>query len=824
MGLRARVGLRWLLSLALLATPLAHATVVYCVSDATGLQLALKQYTTQPGDDIQIKMVQGTYLYNGTYNGTGNFDSAGNPYRLSLLGGYTVGCGARVINAANTIVDGQNLASVGIAISAQNNVLIEGLTFTRMPQGLSIEFASDHAEDLDTITVRFCTFRNNTLADGAGPLFVLDVDNSIVVIDDNVIANNSQPVHTGSFQDAALLIVQNDASNAYVVNNTITNNGANLPGMVLFQNQGSGQIYHVYNNIVWNNYLQDIVVSGTAGDTGVVLFNNLYSVYSGLGPIISSSNKVGAAFDPFFLNPGAGDYHLANASPAVNAGALAIPSYAYPGQDNDGGKRLIGSSVDMGAFESGVDDKTNLVVFTNADNNDNTTPTVGSVRWAIKQANLVAAASTITFSTPCFTIFDLPGALPDITTDVTIDGYHDSAGALANGAMPNSSSGGFNAVICQFLDGQNTVANAFRTSGSGRLTVTGMGLAGFTDAAIKLQSGGGHFIAGNQIGAVPLVPVNHDGIRITGSATGAVIGGGQVQNYNWIADSSDIGVYIDNPAGKVTVQGNLIGLDASGTSSAANGYGMYVGNSPQNTISENYICDNLHEGVTVSGIASLANVIANNHIGVDETLGNQGNGGRGVLLNAGAANNTVGAAQSALIGGNIIAYNAAQGVFVSGGGVGNRVLGNNIFSNTGLAIDLGASGPTANDASPDSDTGANDLQNFPILTGAIRSSNTVTIVGDVDSSANAALRLDFYRSANCRSFGAVTRGDARDYLGHVGVLTDATGHGHFSVALPSAAGTLGVLSATATASNGDTSEIGPCVLETDTIFKDNFDV
>src|SRR6266404_1922192 len=94
MAMRARDSLRWLLLLALLATPLAHATLVYCVSDATGLQLALKTYTQQPGDDIQIKMVQGTYLYNGLYDTTGYFDSAGSPYKLSLLGGYKAGCAA----------------------------------------------------------------------------------------------------------------------------------------------------------------------------------------------------------------------------------------------------------------------------------------------------------------------------------------------------------------------------------------------------------------------------------------------------------------------------------------------------------------------------------------------------------------------------------------------------------------------------------------------------------------------------------------------------------------------------------------------------------
>jgi hypothetical protein len=393
--------------------------------------------------------------------------------------------------------------------------------------------------------------------------------------------------------------------------------------------------------------------------------------------------------------------------------------------------------------------------------------------------------------------------------------------------MPNSIAGAFNAVICQFVDGQGTVANAFLTAGSGRLTVTGMGLAGFSDAAIRLETGSGHLIAGNQIGAVPLVPVNKDGIRVTdstiaGAATGAVIGGATPQDSNWIADSSDVGVYIDNAAGKVTVQGNIIGLDASGTGSAANAYGVYIGNSPHNTIIGNFIGDNLHEGLTVSGIASLANLVSGNYIGVDAILGNQGNGGIGVLLNAGAAGNTIGTAQSASTGGNIVAYGGAQGVWMSGGGAGNRILGDSIYGNVGLAIDLGTSGPTANDASPDSDTGANHLQNFPLLTSASRNTGTLAIVGDLDSSANATFRIDFYRSAACRSFGGIARGDAASHVGHGSAATDASGHVHFSTTLPTGSGAIGVLAATATAANGDTSEIGPCVIETDDIFKDGF--
>src|SRR5262249_1482087 len=73
--------------------------------------------------------------------------------------------------------------------------------------------------------------------------------------------------------------------------------------------------------------------------------------------------------------------------------------------------------------------------------------------------------------------------------------------------------------------------------------------------------------------------------------------------------------------------------------------------------------------------------------------------------------------------GNVIAFNGGAGVVVgtdtahgflaTQAGTGNAVLGNSIFANAGLGIDLGnADGVTPNDPG-DADTGPNNFQNFP---------------------------------------------------------------------------------------------------------------
>src|SRR5204863_9479346 len=63
---------------------------------------------------------------------------------------------------------------------------------------------------------------------------------------------------------------------------------------------------------------------------------------------------------------------------------------------------------------------------------------------------------------------------------------------------------------------------------------------------------------------------------------------------------------------------------------------------------------------------------------------------------------------------NIIAYNGSRGVSLSSG-TRNAILGNSIFHNAGLGIDLlGNTGRTGNDVG-DTDTGAHELQNFPMI-------------------------------------------------------------------------------------------------------------
>jgi hypothetical protein len=92
--------------------------------------------------------------------------------------------------------------------------------------------------------------------------------------------------------------------------------------------------------------------------------------------------------------------------------------------------------------------------------------------------------------------------------------------------------------------------------------------------------------------------------------------------------------------------------------------------------------------------------------------------------------------------GNSICSNGRGGVVVLGqDSAGNRILRNSIYNNAVLGIDLGGAGVSTNDGDnpatpqpdPDSDTGPNDLQTFPVISSAVTSRGSTTIRGGLNS-------------------------------------------------------------------------------------------
>jgi hypothetical protein len=143
---------------------------------------------------------------------------------------------------------------------------------------------------------------------------------------------------------------------------------------------------------------------------------------------------------------------------------------------------------------------------------------------------------------------------------------------------------------------------------------------------------------------------------------------------------------------------------------------------------------------------------------------------------------------------NVIHWNT-YGIFVEGTtSVRNFIAGNSMLGNS-VSIDLGGDGSTGNDPS-DVDSGPNQLQNYPDLTSALGDQVSGTMTG----APFASLFLHFYQSA----FGIT---NARDFIGGTIVELDASGSATFSFVLPQPIAPGGLINATASDLDGNTSEI-----------------
>jgi titin len=132
------------------------------------------------------------------------------------------------------------------------------------------------------------------------------------------------------------------------------------------------------------------------------------------------------------------------------------------------------------------------------------------------------------------------------------------------------------------------------------------------------------------------------------------------------------------------VLGNYIGTDITGKLAKANlGNGVSIGTGPGNVVggtnagAGNVISGNDECGVLISSSGASNNVVQGNYLGVDATGTNKlGNTLDGVQINNGASYNLVGGAN----GGNVISGNSSDGVFLlSGSGAGTNLVQANLI-------------------------------------------------------------------------------------------------------------------------------------------------
>ena len=266
------------------------------------------------------------------------------------------------------------------------------------------------------------------------------------------------------------------------------------------------------------------------------------------------------------------------------------------------------------------------------------------------------------------------------------------------------------------------------------------------------------------------------------------------------------------------IQGNFIGTDVTGTQAVGNGqHGISMTGSNSFTTGNNAINGNV---ISANGGAAVyihamddqsenSNMVQSNFVGTDITGSNAlGNSGGGIVIDH-AHNTVIGGTGSSA--GNVIAHNGSAGghpgVSVLAG-TSNLILGNSIFANGCLGIDLDNDGVTVNDPG-DSDTGANNLQNFPVITAVNASGGMTTVSGRLNSSPNTMYRIEVFANDTIDATGY---GEGQSLIGAGDFTTDASGNVSFSVSNPfTQIGAEQRVTATATDPNNNTSEFSGAI-------------
>jgi hypothetical protein len=325
------------------------------------------------------------------------------------------------------------------------------------------------------------------------------------------------------------------------------------------------------------------------------------------------------------------------------------------------------------------------------------------------------------------------------------------------------------------------------------------------------------------------------------------IGGTTPAARNIISGSRRAGILVlsaDDTSGGTLIQGNYIGTDKTGQLGLGNnldgvspqeanpfrpsrggicifiveplfeitrtGKNITIGGSiPE---ARNVISASLTHGLVITGTPSKTSgrigvTVQGNAIGTDASGVNPlGNKADGIFIGSRAF--------QCKVENNIIAFNENNGVNIpepSGDLPATKIslLNNSVYSNRSLGINLGSEGVTQNDLT-DSDAGANESQNYPLLSGASLAAGALTLNGTLNSTPESTFTMQFYLGNNHE--GHQLTGNLPILLLEKQVTTDKDGNASFAFTVtPPNHLTEGWVNATATSSAGNTSEFSDCV-------------
>ncbi len=232
----------------------------------------------------------------------------------------------------------------------------------------------------------------------------------------------------------------------------------------------------------------------------------------------------------------------------------------------------------------------------------------------------------------------------------------------------------------------NTIGGLTSTAGTGAGNV----ISGNSNYGVWVVAATSNAIEGNLIGtgATGTVAVANGlfGVNADTGANNTTVGGTVAGAGNVISGNTSYGVVI-NSSGSL-VAGNLIGLNRAGTTAVANlssGIKLVGANNTVGgitAVARNVVSGNTQNGILVTGVGATGNLIEGNYVGTNAVgsaavPNNSVASYRGILINSGAQNTTVGGSTAGA--GNLLSGNLGWGLEVDGPVTANTVIQGNLI-------------------------------------------------------------------------------------------------------------------------------------------------
>lgn len=638
------------------------------------------------------------------------------------------------VNAAGGIVEGNFIGTnrggtgffpnrIGISVSA-NNVRIGGATLPArniVSGNTRFGIALNQAGSGATIQNNYIGLDSNSAALGNGEtgVNVFRSSNNLIggatTATRNVISANGRTA-TGGLDGSGIYIF-GDQNLGQAPNNTISGNyiGTDPLGTSAIANKGNGILINgainttVSGNVVSGNRFDGIGING-AGATGNVVKGNsvgldanrveaIGNTRHGINIVQAAGNTIGGA--------GAGDGNR------IGSNAQNGISISGTGGENNS---ILGNFIGFNVNSEKRQQNNGIALYTN--NNTVGGTTAGARNYIA--GNLatgiyinVSSGNRVTGNHIGLTD---NGTILGNTENVSIeDAINNIVGGATAGAGNLISGGQYGVRIDRInspATGNQILGNLIGTKADGTTAAgntTGIYfnkadnnvIGGTTAAARNVISGGlggiyldasanntisGNYIGTDITGSTVLANIS-SGILLSDSrSTGNVIGGTASGAGNVLSGNMGSGIQFRTNAASNRAEGNIIGLNASGTAALPNALGIGLNNAQNNIIggttasAGNVISGNTGDGIRFNEGAS-GNSVQGNKIGTDATgmIAFQ-NDGSGVKLSTSGANTPV---INNIIGGttvaarNIISANPNGGVQIDGPNTTNNTVAGN---------------------------------------------------------------------------------------------------------------------------------------------------